>query len=143
LSEKIPEVISLTGRMGAKETSEIFKRISETPAGRQLTLVATGKYIGEGFAVRNGIRVVVITRPAEDYRETDQVALQGTLAILQNAGIQMIFRPNIHQKFAVADQRIVWYGSINLLSFGSAEESIMRLESPAIAYGLMKTVYNS
>ena len=32
LSEKIPEVISLTGRMGAKETGEIFKRISETPA---------------------------------------------------------------------------------------------------------------
>lgn len=264
LSEKIPEVISLTGKMGTKETGEIFKRISETPADRQLTLVATGKFIGEGFdeprldtlfltmpiswkgtiqqyagrlhrlfadkkevqiydyvdihlkmlekmygrrlngyasigykaksgnvatdsidiifdnssflsvfnndilaatreilivspfatrrrtvqmlqhleiAVRNGIRVVVITRPAEDYRETDQIALQGTLAILQDAGIHMIFRPNIHQKFAVTDQRIVWYGSINLLSFGSAEESIMRLESPAIANELMKTVY--
>ncbi|MEI6215527.1 MAG: phospholipase D-like domain-containing protein [Desulfuromonadales bacterium] len=95
------------------------------------------------IAVRNGIRVVVITRPAEDYRETDQAALQGTLAILQDAGIHMIFRPIIHQKFAVADQRIVWYGSINLLSFGTAEESIMRLESPAIASELMKTVYNS
>ncbi|MDD2733448.1 MAG: phospholipase D-like domain-containing protein [Desulfuromonadaceae bacterium] len=95
------------------------------------------------IAVRNGSRVVVITRPPEDYRETDQVALQGSLAILQDAGIQMIFRPNIHQKFAVTDQRIVWYGSINLLSFGSAEESIMRLESPAIASELMKTVYNS
>ena len=89
------------------------------------------------------IRVVVITRPAEDYREIDQIALQGTLAILQDAGIHMIFRPNIHQKFAVTDQRIVWYGSINLLSFGSAEESIMRLESPAIASELMKTVQNS
>lgn len=264
LSEKIPNnVISLTGKMGTKETGEIFKRISETPADRQLTLVATGKYIGEGFdeprldtlfltmpiswkgtiqqyagrlhrlfadkkevqiydyvdiqvkmlermygkrlngyasigykaksgnvaadsidiifdnssflsvfnndilaatreilivspfvtrrrtvqmlqhleiAVRNGIRVVVITRPPEDYRETDQVALQGTLAILQDASIHIIFRPNIHQKFAVADQRIVWYGSINLLSFGSAEESIMRLESPAIASELVKTV---
>ena len=95
------------------------------------------------IAVRSGIRVVVITRPAEDYRETDQIALQGTLAILHDAGIQTIFRPNIHQKFAVTDQRIVWYGSINLLSFGSAEESIMRLESPAIANELIKTVYNS
>jgi superfamily II DNA or RNA helicase len=266
LSEKIPDIISLTGKMGTKETGEIFKRISETPADRQLTLVATGKYIGEGFdeprldtlfltmpiswkgtiqqyagrlhrlfankkevqiydyvdiqvkmlermygkrlngyasigykaksgnvaadsidiifdnssflsvfnndilaatreilivspfvtrrrtvqmlqyleiAVRSGIRVVVITRPAEDYRETDQIALQGALAILHDAGIHMIFRPNIHQKFAVTDQKIVWYGSINLLSFGSAEESIMRLESHAIANELMKTVYNS
>jgi phosphatidylserine/phosphatidylglycerophosphate/cardiolipin synthase-like enzyme len=95
------------------------------------------------IAVRNGIRVVVITRPPEDYRETDQAALQGTLALLQDAGIHMIFRPNIHQKFAVVDQRIIWYGSIKLLSFGSAEESIMRLESPAIASELMKTVFNS
>ncbi|MBC7963053.1 MAG: hypothetical protein H7Y05_08925 [Steroidobacteraceae bacterium] len=94
------------------------------------------------IAVRSGIRVVVITRPAEDYRETDQISLQGTLAILHDAGIHMIFRPNIHQKFAVTDQRIVWYGSINLLSFGSAEESIMRLESHAIANELMKTVHN-
>lgn len=39
---------------------------------------------------------------------------------------------------SVIDQRIVWYGSINLLSFGSAEESIMRLESPNIANELIK-----
>ncbi len=58
--------------------------------------------------------------------------------MLKNAGVRVVFRPNIHQKFAVIDQRIVWYGSINLLSFGSAEESIMRLESPNIANELIK-----
>lgn len=41
------------------------------------------------------------------------------------------------------DQKTVWYGSINLLSFGCAEESIMRLESPLIANELVKTVHNS
>jgi phosphatidylserine/phosphatidylglycerophosphate/cardiolipin synthase-like enzyme len=50
---------------------------------------------------------------------------------------------HIHQKFAVTDQRIVWYGSSNLLSFGNAEESIMRLESPNIANELMKTIFIS
>jgi hypothetical protein len=30
---------------------------------------------------------------------------------------------------------LVWYGSINLLSFGNAEESIMRLESPNTPQG--------
>jgi hypothetical protein len=33
----------------------------------------------------------------------------------------------------IIDNRIVWYGSINLLSYGSAEESIMRLESSELA----------
>lgn len=52
----------------------------------------------------------------------------------------IVFKSNIHQKFAVMDVRIVWYGSINLLSFGSAEESIMRLESPNIANELIKSI---
>ena len=42
--------------------------------------------------------------------------------------------------YAVIDQRIVWYGSINLLSFGSAEESIMRLDSPNIANELIMSM---
>lgn len=266
LSEKITDVISLKGGMGTKQTAEILKHISDTPVEQQLTLIATGKYIGEGFdearldtlfltmpiswkgtlqqyagrlhrlfeskkeaqiydyvdinvkmlekmygrrlngyasigymtksgnidtdsvdiifdnnsflpvfnndilaatreilivspfvtkrrttlmmqhleiAIRNGARVTVVTRPAEEYRETDQTALQSTFAFMQDTGVKMIFRPNIHQKFAVLDQKRVWYGSINLLSFGSAEESIMRLESPVIASELLKTVYNS
>ena len=49
LSERIPEVISLTGGMGVKRTREIMTQISDTPADKPLTLVATGKYIGEGF----------------------------------------------------------------------------------------------
>jgi phosphatidylserine/phosphatidylglycerophosphate/cardiolipin synthase-like enzyme len=44
------------------------------------------------------------------------------------------------QKFAVIDQKIVWYGSINLLSYGSAEESMMRIESNKIAYELMESL---
>lgn len=49
LSKRIPDVISATGGMGAKETRETLARIANTPTDKQLTLVATGKYIGEGF----------------------------------------------------------------------------------------------
>ena len=56
------------------------------------------------------------------------------------SGIVVVFKSNIHQKFAVVDQKIVWYGSINLLSFGSAEESIMRLESSNIANELIRSI---
>jgi phosphatidylserine/phosphatidylglycerophosphate/cardiolipin synthase-like enzyme len=91
-------------------------------------------------ALRNEVRVIVVTRRVEDFREKDATALQGTLDFLQGAGVSMVFRTNIHQKFAVIDQSIVWYGSINLLSFGSAEESIMRLESPNIANELIKNM---
>lgn len=263
LSERIPGVLTLTGGMGAKETKEILAKISETPPDRQLILIATGKYIGEGFdeprldtlflvmpiswkgtlqqyagrlhrlcenknevqiydyvdihirmlekmyhkrlngyaaigykakgesiapesidiifdknsflpvfsndisnasgeilivspyvtkkralqmmqhletALGNKVRVIVVTRPVEDFKDKDITTLRNSLDLLKDAGISVVFRSNIHQKFAVMDQKIVWYGSINLLSFGSAEESIMRLESSNIANELLKTI---
>lgn len=39
----------------------------------------------------------------------------------------------------IIDQKIVWYGSINLLTFCTAEESMMRLVSANIAYELVKS----
>jgi phosphatidylserine/phosphatidylglycerophosphate/cardiolipin synthase-like enzyme len=41
----------------------------------------------------------------------------------------VIQKDNIHQKFAVIDYRVVWYGSINFLSYGKSEESVMRVEN--------------
>ena len=263
LSERIPEVISLTGGMGVKRTREIMTQISEKSADKPLIIVATGKYIGEGFdeprldtlflvmpiswkgtlqqyagrlhrlfankkevqiydyvdihvrmlermyhkrlngyatigykakvdsgapesidvifdksnflpvytndminaareilivspfvtkrrtlqmmqhlkiALENKVKVIVITRPIEDFKDKDTSALQGTLDFLKVSGVVLVFKSNIHQKYAVIDQRIVWYGSINLLSFGSAEESIMRLDSPSIANELIMSM---
>ncbi|WP_348982465.1 DEAD/DEAH box helicase family protein [Desulfosporosinus sp. HMP52] len=264
LREKIPEVISLTGGMGIKETREIMNRIAETPADKQVTLIATGKYIGEGFdeprldtlflvmpiswkgtlqqyagrlhrhfanknevqiydyvdthvrmlermyhkrlngyaaigykakgsessapesidviydmsnflsvytndilnakreiiivspfvtkrrtlhmlehlriALKNKVRIIVITRPPEDFKDKNAGTLHNTLDLLRDAGVSVVFKTNIHQKYAVLDQRIVWYGSINLLSFGSAEEIIMRLDSTNIANELIRSL---
>jgi hypothetical protein len=83
---------------------------------------------------------VVVTRPIKDFKEKDSDILKHLHEFLSNSGVEMIFRSNIHQKFAIMDQKIVWYGSINLLSFGSSEESIMRLENSNIAFELLKSI---
>jgi phosphatidylserine/phosphatidylglycerophosphate/cardiolipin synthase-like enzyme len=57
--------------------------------------------------------------------------------MVEASGIHLIQKSNIHQKFAVIDETITWYGSINLLSFGYSEESIMRLQSSSIACELL------
>lgn len=263
LREKIPEVITLTGGRGRKETANALAGIAATPASGQLTLVATGRYIGEGFdeprldtlflampiswretlqqyagrlhrlfenkkevqiydyvdihvtalekmyrkrlagyaasgyrakaegvpeepaniifdntnflpvyhhdllnaareavivspfvtrrrtlqmlahleaVVAKKVSVVLVTRPITAYKDKDRPALEETFASLQNTGVRLLSKANIHQKFAVLDRKIVWYGSINLLSYGSAQESIMRLASPNIAQELIKTL---
>ncbi|GHT08723.1 hypothetical protein FACS189426_05020 [Bacteroidia bacterium] len=81
-------------------------------------------------AVTAGISITVITRPSESYK--DSRLIQECIALLQSA-VSIIIKSNIHQKYIIIDNRLVWYGSINLLSFGSSEESIMRLESRELA----------
>lgn len=86
------------------------------------------------------IMAVVVTRPTTDYRDRDRTGVEEILGKFHKGGVQIVFKPNFHQKFAVIDQSIVWYGSINLLSFGRAEESMMRLTSPNIAFELSTTI---
>jgi phosphatidylserine/phosphatidylglycerophosphate/cardiolipin synthase-like enzyme len=92
------------------------------------------------IVIVNKVRVIVVTRPVEQLNNKDTSALQLTLDLLKDAGVSLVFKANIHQKFAVIDEKVVWYGSINLLSFGTAEESIMRLESSNIANELIKSI---
>lgn len=56
---------------------------------------------------------------------------------LEDAGVEFITKSVIHQKYAVFDQRVIWYGSINFLSFGHSEESMMRFENLDIAGELL------
>jgi superfamily II DNA or RNA helicase len=49
LSMRIPDVISVRGAMSAKETRKKLARIKEALFDKPLTIVATGRYIGEGF----------------------------------------------------------------------------------------------
>jgi superfamily II DNA or RNA helicase len=91
-------------------------------------------------ALEKNVRILVVTRPKEDFKPKDHATIQRTLNLLTDCGANVVFKSNIHQKFAVMDQKVVWYGSINLLSYGSAQESIMRIESVNIANELVKSI---
>lgn len=90
--------------------------------------------------INNGAKLTVITRPEAGYTEEDKPVFSDMVNAIRLTGANLIFKSNIHQKFAVIDQKIVWYGSINLLSFGSSQESIMRLDSVNIANELIGTI---
>ncbi|MBN2321507.1 MAG: DEAD/DEAH box helicase family protein [Acidobacteria bacterium] len=91
-------------------------------------------------AMSNSVRVAVVTRPLDEYKPADQGALRESLDLFKKNEMHVVLKPNIHQKFAIMDQKIVWYGSINYLSYGNAEESVMRIESAHIANELLKSI---
>ena len=90
--------------------------------------------------LNKNVTVTIITRPAEDYQVDKRNRLKALFSMLEAGGVRLVLKPKIHQKFAVVDHHITWYGSINLLSFGYSEESIMRLESSSIACELEERV---
>jgi superfamily II DNA or RNA helicase len=108
-----------------------LQRISDTPADKQLTLVATGRYIGEGFD-ESRLDTLFLTMP---------ISWKGTLQQYAGRLHRLFESTNEVQIYDYVDTHVgVLERSIDLLSFGSAEESIMRLESPNIASELMKSV---
>ncbi|WP_373752133.1 DEAD/DEAH box helicase, partial [Jeotgalibaca porci] len=51
LNDKIGDVVAIGGGMSKKEQTEKMKKIKNHSANKPLTIVSTGKYIGEGFDV--------------------------------------------------------------------------------------------
>ncbi|WP_320043425.1 DEAD/DEAH box helicase family protein [uncultured Desulfobacter sp.] len=90
--------------------------------------------------LKRQVKITVITRPADDYDENRKAMLRDLFSTVETGGVQMVYKSNIHQKFAIIDNKITWYGSINLLSFGYSEETVMRLESSSIASELIESI---
>lgn len=91
-------------------------------------------------SLTRGASLAIITRPPESFAETSKQRTADLVMELRDAGATVILKERIHQKFAVIDRRVVWYGSINLLSYGKSEESMMRFENREIAEELLMDI---
>ena len=88
----------------------------------------------------NNVSITVVTRPPDDFKDKIKQIVIDCTEQLKQYGIKVICKSDFHQKFAIIDQSVVWYGSVNFLSFGTHEESIMRFENSDVAHQLMDTI---
>lgn len=93
-----------------------------------------------GSGQENGLKVAVITWHPDVYRYGKDEHRLGLLESLRTAGCEVRLVQDNCQHFAVIDETIVWYGSMNLLSRDDVEDNIMRLESREIAEELLGTL---
>lgn len=63
------------------------------------------------IALKNGVHVVVVTRPSEDFKEKDLTYWQTAIDLIKSSGIAVVFKSNIHQKVAVIDQKVFCTGA--------------------------------
>ena len=85
----------------------------------------------------NGLKVTVITWHPDVYRYGKDEHRFGLLESLRTVGCEIHLVQDSCQHFAVIDERIVWYGSMNLLSRDDVEDNIMRLECQEVAEELL------
>jgi len=82
-------------------------------------------------AVARGVRVRVVTRPAEEFGDGGTVEVAELVRGLRGLGVAVDLRARMHEKVAILDGRVLWHGSLNILSHRDTSESMLRLESPA------------
>lgn len=79
------------------------------------------------------IKVTVITRdPAEHDPPFDAQAQQAVDRLL-DIGVQVIYMGGHHRKLAIIDRRLLWEGSLNMLSQNDSCEIMRRVESEELA----------
>lgn len=91
-------------------------------------------------AVQRKILVEVVTRPVQAYRAEDHLKIESCINLLNQAGIRFKFLENFHQKYTTIDKKIIWYGSINFLSYGRSQESVMRIKNLDVAGELLNSI---
>lgn len=91
-------------------------------------------------ALSRGVRVRLLTRPPEEFGGggTDEVA--ELVHSLRDLGVAVDLRARMHEKIAILDGRILWHGSLNVLSHRDTHESMLRIESPAACSQLARFV---
>ncbi len=88
-------------------------------------------------AQEQGLKAAVITWHPDVYRYGNDENRLLLLESLRTAGVEIQYAEETCQHFAVIDEKIVWYGSMNLLSRDDVEDNIMRLESREVAEELL------
>lgn len=79
--------------------------------------------------VKQGVRVYVLTRDPSEHSESFEVQSESEIRRFEVLGVQVfICTGNHHRKLAILDRKIVWEGSLNILSQIKSREIMRRIE---------------
>jgi superfamily II DNA or RNA helicase len=67
-----------------------------------------------------------------------QADAQDAIAMLEQSGITVIRHKSLQQRYAVLDESVIWYGSVDLLAFGRKDTDVLRFENADIAGELLE-----
>lgn len=85
------------------------------------------------------VKLSVVTKPIREQRGALEAISEEMTRELATLGIQVVFKPGAHEKLAIIDNRIIWHGSLNILSHRNTSEIMSRFPiSPARAASVLR-----
>lgn len=82
--------------------------------------------------LRRGVHIRIVTKPPVEQRGAmSEDELNEILSSMDKMGVVLDLRAKVHEKFAIIDNRILWHGSLNILSHKDTSESMLRIPTQA------------
>ena len=77
-----------------------------------------------------GVEISIKTRPPNNQGSIKDYAVHNATNLLNDLGINVTYRRNMHEKVVLIDNKILWSGSLNILSFsGNSQELMTRIRN--------------
>ncbi len=83
--------------------------------------------------ISKGVKVYVITRDPKEHDNGYDVQSEKVIQYFEYLGVQVLLcTGNHHRKLAILDRKILWEGSLNILSQAYSREIMRRIESKEV-----------
>jgi hypothetical protein len=82
---------------------------------------------------RRNVRVTINTRMPQEHEERMRRDAEWAVTALQDMGIQVLFTGGHHRKLVILDRKVLYEGSLNVLSQYESCEVMRRIESGPVA----------
>lgn len=80
------------------------------------------------------VKIYVMTRDPKEHEEGMEYQSEETISYFERMGVQVLLCVgNHHRKLAILDRKILYEGSLNILSQGYSREIMRRIENETIA----------
>jgi len=87
---------------------------------------------------RRNIEIFIFTRPVEEHESILQPQIECALKRCEELGVSIFYLTgSIHEKVAIIDRKVLWEGSLNILSQRASKEIMRRTDHPDLAMQML------
>lgn len=86
------------------------------------------------FLIKKNVKIFILTRVPKEHDDTMREQAEEQIKILEEIGVKvLVFVGFIHRKLAIIDRKVLWEGSLNILSHRDSHEIMRRFNGEETA----------